>query len=103
MAYIKVDHSKFESAATEIDNYTALLKKQMKFAQGEVTTLSSNWQGGDFTQLKTEFDKIDNSDSTHSKMIKSLESYSAFLRYASSEYKNAQIRAVNRANSLPRW
>lgn len=103
MAYIKVDHSKFESAATEVDKYTTLLKNQMKSAQGEVTNLSSNWQGGDFSQFKTEFDKVDNRDSTHSKMVKSLDSYADFLRYASSQYKSAQIRAVNRANSLPRW
>ena len=103
MAYIKVDHSKFENAAAEVDKYTTFLKQKMKSAQGEVVNLSSTWQGGDYNQLKNEFDKVDNNDSTHSKMVKALESYSGYLRYASNQYKNAQIRAVNRANSLPRW
>ena len=103
MAYIKVDHSKFENAASAVDSYVGLMKSKMRSAQGEITTLSSSWQGSDFTQFRTEFDKVDNSDSTHDKMIKALESYSKFLRYAGGRYKSAQSKAVDRANGLPRW
>ena len=103
MAYIKVDHSKFESAASAIDNYVALMKNKMRSAQGEISVLSSSWQGSDFTQFKTEFDKVDNADSTHAQMLKAMESYAKYLRYAANKYKNAQSRAVNRANNLPRW
>ena len=80
MAYIKVDHSKFESAASAVDGYVTLMKNKMRSAQGEVTTLSSSWQGSDFTQFKTEFDKVDNEDSTHTQMVKAMESYAKYLR-----------------------
>lgn len=103
MAYIKVDRSKLQSTATAVDNYVRLMKNKMKNAQNEVTTLSSAWQGTDFAQFKTQFDKVDNNDSTHAQMLKALESYAKYLRYAEGKYKNAQIKAVNRANSLPRY
>lgn len=103
MAYIKVDHSKFESAASAVDRYVNLMKNKMRSVQGEVNTLSLSWQGSDFTYFKKEFNKVDNEDSTHSQMVKSMESYAKYLRFASSKYKDAQVRAVNRANNLPRW
>ena len=103
MAYIKVDHSKFESAAVAIDDYLTLMKNKMNNVQGEIALLESTWQGADFNQFRTEFNKVDDSDSTHTKMVKSLESYSRYLRYAAEKYKNAQSKAINRANGLPRW
>lgn len=103
MAYIKVDHSKFEGAASAVDGYVTLMKNKMRSAQGEVTALSSSWQGGDFDQFKTEFEKLDHEDSTHRKMLKAMESYAKYLRFAGNKYKDAQARAVNRANGLPRW
>ncbi len=103
MAYIKVDHSKFEGAASAVDSYVNLMKNKMRSAQGEVNILSSSWQGTDYNQFKIMFDRVDNNDSTHMQMVKSLESYSKYLRFAANKYKDAQTRAVNRANSLPRW
>lgn len=103
MAYIKVDHSKFANAANEVDSFVTTMKNKMRSANGEINTLSSTWQGSDFTQFKAEWDKVDNENSTHTQMVKALESYAKFLRYAASKYKDAQARAVNRANSLPRY
>lgn len=103
MAYIKVDHSKFESTAFAIDKYVKILKDNMKKSQSELAYLSVNWQGKDFIQFKNHFEKVDNNDSVHTQMVKSLESYSKFLRYAAEKYKDAQTKAVNRANNLPRW
>lgn len=103
MAYIRVDHSKFEAAASAIDTYVASMKNKMRSAGSEVTTLSANWQGSDFTQFKAQWDKVTNNDSTYYQMIKSLESYAKYLRYAAQKYKEAQSKAVNRANSLPRY
>lgn len=103
MAYIKVDHSKFEEAASAVDSYVTLMKNKMRSAQGEITTLSLSWQGSDFNQFKTEFDKVDNEDSIHSQMVKALESYAKYLRFAASKYKDTQARAINRANSLPKY
>lgn len=103
MAYIKVDHSKFEKAASEIEAYVKVLKQKMTLCQTDLAALSIVWSGADFTQFKNEFKKIDDDDSTHAQMIKSLESYAKYLRYVADKYKNTQANAVNRANSLPRW
>ena len=103
MAYIKVDHSQFEAAASAVDSYVRVLKNKMSSAQGEVNALSASWQGADFSQFRSEFDRVDNSDSTHAQLIKSLESYAKYLRYAAEKYKGAQARAVNLANNLPKW
>lgn len=103
MAYIKVDHSKFEGAASAVDNHVTLMKNKMRSAQGEVNTLSSSWQGSDFAQFQAEFDKVDNEDSTYAQMVKEMESYARYLRYAADKYKCAQIRAINRASDLLRW
>ena len=103
MAYIKVDHSKFDSAASAVEEYIDFMEGRMNSVQEEITTLSSSWQGTDFIQFKTEYDKVDNDDSTYVQMKKSLESYAKYLRYAANKYKDAQARAVNRANNLPRY
>lgn len=103
MSYIKVDHSKFESTALDIDNYVSMMKKKMQIAQNEVTSLSSSWQGTDFVQFRKNFDEVDNKSSVHVQMVKALESFSGYLRYAAKKYKEAQNRAINRANGLPRW
>ena len=103
MAYIKVDYSYFEKAASAIDTYVSSMKNKMRSAGSEVTTLSANWQGSDFTQFKAQWDKVTNNDSTYSQMIKSLESYAKYLRFAAQKYKSAQSMAVRNANNLPRW
>ena len=103
MAYIKVDHSKFESAASAIDTYIRLMKSKMNNAGGEVNNLAANWQGKDFAQFKTQWDKVTNNDSTYYQMIKTLESYAKYLRFAAQKYKEAQSKAVNRANGLPKY
>lgn len=102
MAYIKVDCSKLEATASSIDSYVALMKKKMLSAQGEVTTLSKSWQGNDSAQFQHQWDKVTNKDSTYSQMVKSLESYAKYLRMAAKKYKEAQSKAINRANSLPK-
>lgn len=98
--YIKVDHSKFNSAATEIDIYISKHKKNMNYADQEVTNLSSAWQGKDSKEFQSQWDQLTDNDSTSKQMIKSLENYAKFLRYASSQYKEAQSKAVNKANNL---
>ena len=103
MAYLRVDYSKFEAAASAIDTYVASMKNKMRSASGEIDTLSANWQGSDFTQFKVQWDKVTNNDSTYSQMIKSLESYAKYLRFAAQKYKEAQSKAVNRANGLPKY
>lgn len=103
MAYIKVDHSKFSVAANAVDTYVRQLESNMASAQGEVNHLSANWQGADYNQFKVQWSRVTNGESTYAEMIKALKSYSEFLRYSAEKYKDAQTKAINRANSLPRW
>ncbi len=104
MAYIRVNHKKFEDVADAIDKYVSALKSGMLQADIDMKmVLGMGWSGADFEQFKQEWSKVDDKDSVHAQMIKSLESYAKYLRYAASEYKKAQSSAVNRANSLPRY
>lgn len=103
MAYIKVDHSKFSESAKAVDDYVTLLKNKMASAEGEVNTMSSVWEGADYTQFKAQWNKVSNDESTYHEMVKALESYSGFLKYAAEKYKDAQTKAINRANNLPKW
>lgn len=103
MAYIKVDHRKLESTASEIETYITYVKSRMDAAGDEVKALSNNWQGEDYKQFISQWDTVTAGGSTYDNMIKSFESYAKFLRFAAGKYKDAQAKAINRANSLPRW
>lgn len=103
MAYIKVDHSKFTGAANAIDSYVTQMKRKMTSANTEVNNMSSIWQGKDFTRFKSQWNKVTDGESTYSEMIKSMESYSKFLKYAAAKYKDAQTKAINRAGGLPKY
>ena len=94
--YIRVDHSKFESAASAIETYVAKMKNKMSVAEGEINNLAAAWQGSDFSQFRVQW------DSTYADMKKSFETYANFLRDTANRYKNAQANAINRANALPR-
>lgn len=103
MAYIKVDHSKLEAAASSVDTYVSNHRKKMQSIGIEINGLSVSWSGKDYAQVKREWEEMNESGSTSAKMIEAMENYAKFLRYASGKYKEVQSRAVNRANSLPKW
>lgn len=100
---IKVDHSKFDTAASAIETFNSNINTKMGKADKAVTTMLSSWKGLDASTFKTKWDTVNDRDSTYGKMKKSLESYAGFLRAAGSKYKNAQANAINRANRLPKW
>ncbi len=103
MSYVKVDYSQLASTASVIDEYVSTMKTEMTNANTEVAGLSSKWSGEDYTQFKSQWDTVDNSDSTHAQMISALESYSNYLNYAAGKYKTAQSSALTRAASLPKY
>lgn len=72
----------------------------MTAADRDVQTLSATWQGKDSKQFQQQWNRVDGNDSTSKNMTKALENYGKFLRYAASQYKDAQSKAVNRANWL---
>lgn len=103
MAYIKVDHKKFEHAASAIDTYITRHKSNMVKIEQEMVGLSNDWQGPDYTTVKKEWNEMNSTTSTSAKMLKALSNYAGYLRTAGKSYKDAQSRAVNRANGLPQW
>lgn len=98
--YIRVNHSQFESTATAIESYLSKHKKNMAAAGQEVAALGQTWQGKDFTEFQHKWTKVTDNGSTSHAMITSLENYAKALRYAASQYKDAQAKAVNKANWL---
>lgn len=103
MAYIKVNHQKLETTASQVDSYVSAHKRNMNSMGNMVSGLSSSWEGKDFTEVQNQWNEINAKDSSSGKMISSLENYADFLRYAAKKYKEVQTNAVNRANSLPRY
>lgn len=102
MAYIKVDHSRFEKTAQAVDKYVKNHKNNMNKIGSDVNSLSSSWKGNDYSQLLKEWNAINSKNSTSGKMISAMENYADFLRFCGNQYKSAQSRAVNRANNLPK-
>lgn len=101
MPFIRVDHSRFESAAKQLESYIDYAKSRMKDANTSVNNLiQTGWQGDDSISFRNRWNLVDSKESVYYKMMKSLKSYADYLRYASNAYKQAQINAVNRANRL---
>ena len=98
--YIEVDLDVLEYAISETEKYIVLLKNKMSEAQREVNMLLQNCQGPDLVQFQAKWDSACGEDSTYAKCVSALESYVAFLKYAKLQYKTAQERAINRANSI---
>lgn len=100
MAYIKVNHRKMLSVAEQVDSYIVQLDNNMEIIDSTILSLSTEWKGEDYRQLKTEWNEINSVGSTTDKMKMTLKSYAGSIREASKLYKEAQARAINRANTL---
>jgi uncharacterized protein YukE len=99
-SFIDVDYTEFEKAASAVEEY--LIKQKQKMADGNQTiiTLGTSWQGDDYNQLESKWNEMDDSSSTAGSLQKSLNNYAEMLRYVADQYKNAQKKAIDRANSL---
>lgn len=100
MAYIKIDHTQFRNASNAVDTYIRNHKKSMNSIEQEMTSLGASWKGEDYLQIKHEWNQIHDSGSTSDKMLISLQNYADALEATAKKYKDAQSRAVNRANTL---
>ncbi|MGY3715152.1 WXG100 family type VII secretion target [Sutcliffiella cohnii] len=98
--FIEVKYTEFEVAATAIDTYVSRQKQKMSLATQEVHSLSSGWKGKDFEQYRTKWQTLEDRDSTTYTLQKSLEDYAKTLRHVGDLYKNAQKKAIERANRL---
>ena len=100
MANIKVNHQRLLAASNQVDTYVSRLDTYMAEIDTSMVFLSSAWDGADYRQVKSEWNEIHSPESTTGKMKRALKSYVSALRQASKLYKEAQTRAINRANSL---
>ncbi len=101
MANIKVNHKQLEKSADEINSYIASHKSNMRKIDSEMTGLGSKWEGSDYQQVLVEWQKIKGEGSVSQELLKALEEYEDYLRFAANKYKKAQVDAVNRASLLP--
>ena len=78
MAYIKVNHSQFETTATAIETYITKHKNNMNSIDNSITSLNASWQGIDYNQVKREWQQINAFDSTSGKMLTAMQNYANF-------------------------
>lgn len=100
MAYIKVNHQKMLEVADKVDYYVTQLDKGMTLIESAMLSMGTTWKGEDYQQVRKEWDEINSSGSTTDRMKTTLKSYSSSIREVSKLYKEAQARAINRANTL---
>lgn len=98
--FLDVNYLEFEKAASAVEDYITKQKQKMAMANQEIASLSANWQGEDFSQLKMKWNELDDSSSTAGSLQKNLKDYAETLRYVAAQYKKAQKRAIDRVNSL---
>ena len=104
MAKIQVDYKKLDAAADAIERYIEKHKNKMRNSDNAMTQLANSWSGPDYAATLRLWKKVEEDNSSASKkMISALQNYANYLREASKKYKEAQSRAVERANRLPRW
>lgn len=101
MSYIKVDHSRLEKAADELEKRISAHDTYMKQANDKVRILNSSFSGTDYNAYEAQWRTVTEEGSTSKNIIKTTQAYADFLRYAASQYKKAQSDAVNRANKIP--
>ena len=95
---IEVYHTYLSKAANAMDKYVKVISNNMNIANDNVYTLVKNdWLNEDANAFKTQWTKHSSGDSTTEKMKSTLRSQANMLRYAESQYKDAQSKAVGRA------
>ena len=102
-SYIKVNYEQLEKTASKIDAYLKRQKNNMAKATNEVTMLRAFWSGKDYDRFLEQWNRLDDKDSTTYGFTEFLESYADLLRYSAKEYKKAQEKAIQKANSLRGW
>lgn len=101
---IYVDHSRFSNGAKKIEEYIGTINSYMTSMDDEVNNMvASSWVGDDASAFKGKWNESKNPASATSYMKMNLQQYADNLNTAANKYKNAQISAINEANSLPKW
>jgi uncharacterized protein YukE len=101
MAYIKVDHSRMLAVANSLDGYVNKYNSLLLQAAQSTDGIGGAWQGTDYAEFRNKINTLTNSDSSLKKTAKSYQAFSDQLRDSAARYRDAQSRAVNRANNIP--
>lgn len=100
MAYIRVDYKMMINTVNQIENYISTFDNNMELISNDIVSINSEWEGKDYQQFKAEWDKIKSPGSTSYLMRAAIQNYADEIKEAVNKYKEAQIRAINKANSL---
>ena len=100
--YIKTDTGRLKSTADAIEKYVSDTRSHMDKATTRVNVnLLANWNGTDYAEFQNKWSGLNEDGSANTQMLKALESYANYLRYAAQVYEAAQQSAADRANKLP--
>lgn len=101
MSYIKVNHAKLENAARNIENSLQRQKSHLDSADKQVNNMKQSYSGEDYNAFSSQWAGVRAKGSFVTKTTNAIESYAEYLKFAAKEYKDAQSKAVNKANWIP--
>ena len=102
MAKIQVDHSRLNAVADTVETDAKGIKSQMAKAQLSVMQMAIGWQGKDASKFLKKWETNYEANAAYKLTIDQMEAYARYLRYVAKQYKDAQTKALNSANKLPR-
>ena len=98
---IEVNHAYLGNAARAMDSYVNFINSNMNVANGLVdSALKKDWLGSDADAFKSKWAMHSIGNSITEMMKAELRNQANMLRYAESQYKDAQSKAVGRAYFL---
>lgn len=100
---IVINHATLDRTARAIKSYIEEHKSEMEKASSEVTGLSADWSGSDYTHFLNQWAKVTEKGSVSDKMITDMDRYADSITYAANQYRQAQEKTVNKANQLPKY
>lgn len=99
--FIEVNHSLLEAAASSIDQLMATHDRDLNLTELQLAALHGSWSGSDFEAFKHYFQGDNGVKKTGLEISKVITEHAKLLHYSASQYKTAQIDAVNRASRIP--
>ena len=100
---IYVDHSRFSNSAKKVEEYIGTIDSYMASMNSDVEDMMSIWDSDDSVSFKEKWSQNESMGSAISNLKDYLKQYADDLNEAANIYRNAQISAINEANSLPNW
>lgn len=100
MPNIEVNHGDLKKTAEEIRSYLEVQDQQMLMAKSAMNGLLAEWQGEDAMKIGTQWEKVNDIDSSAIRFRKSLRNYADAIEQCANEYKNAQIKVLNKAEII---